>query len=292
MAASDGAGGEGGRMAMPKKGSRRIVVDGQPYRWRVPRAGTYPQLAYGTALALSVEHAGGGAVLMVVCAGARHGNWANAPGTTVTPGRIAGLIRRALVVGWVPTAPGPAFYMGEGDPMDEGPKRDLLARLARLGPLAGDGEVNQGQLDELSDVLARIELAPPDPDYVRPLLGAFGYGDGFGLYAHGANALLKQDRDVVVAAALDALESGPDGPRQWAMETLRRMREKDRGSPPPSGREVRLAEAALSGPALVAEAAVYWAYWVGGETGRRLLDLASRSASGEAKARAAELLAE
>ena len=65
----------------------------------------------------------------------------------------------------------------------------------------------------------------------------------------------------------------------------------DRGDPPPSGREVRVAEAALRGPAQVAAAAVYWAYWVGGPVGRRVLELGSRVATGEARARAAELLA-
>ncbi len=172
------------------------------------------------------------------------------------------------------------------------PKRDVLSRLAALGPLPADDALTQEQLDEFSDVIARIELAPPDPDYIRPLLRAFGYGDGFGLYVHGANALLKQDRGAVVEAALDTLESGRDGPRQWAMETLRRMREGDRGIPPPSAREVRAVEAALSGPELVAHSAVYWAYWVEDNhpAGRRLLELASRVAPGEARARAAELL--
>jgi hypothetical protein len=172
-------------------------------------------------------------------------------------------------------------------------KPDILAGLARLGPLPDDATVTQAQLDEFSDTIAWIELAPPDSDYIRPLLGTFGYGDGFGLYVHGANSLLKQERAAVVEAALDTLETGRDGPRQWAMETLRRMREGDRGIPPPSAREVRLAEAALHGPELVALSAVYWAYWVADNdpAGRRLLELAARGAAGEAKARAAELLA-
>src|SRR3954462_6148272 len=144
--------------------------------------------------------------------------------------------------------------------MDEPKKRDLLARLAALGPLPADDALTQEQLDEFSDVIDAIDRAPPDPDYVRPLLGAFGYGDGFALYVHGANALLKQDRAAVVEAALDALETGRDGPRQWAMETLRRMREGDHGNPLPSVREVRAVEAALRGPELVAYSAVYWAY--------------------------------
>lgn len=170
-------------------------------------------------------------------------------------------------------------------------KRMLLDRLARLGPLPNDDTITQAQLDEFGEIIDRIgSSVPPDPDYIRPLLDAFGYGDGFALYVHGANALLRQDRDSVVEAALDTLEAGRDGPRQWAMETLRRMREGDRGNPPPSDREVRLVEAALRGPELVAESAVYWAYWVDGPVGRRVLELASRVAPGRLRALAAELL--
>lgn len=170
-------------------------------------------------------------------------------------------------------------------------KQELVGRLNRLGPMPADAAATQAQLDEFGGIIDRIGVAPPDPDDIRPLLGAFGYGDGFGLYAHGANALLRQDRAALLEAAPGALEAGRDGPRQWAMETLRRMREADRGHPSPSAREVRLAEAALRGPALVADAAVYWAYWVEGPVGRRMLELGSRVATGEARERAAELLA-
>lgn len=172
-------------------------------------------------------------------------------------------------------------------------KRHLLARLARLGPLPDDAAVTQAQLDEFLDIVGLIDSGstPPDPDYIRPLLDAFGYGDGYAGYTHGAWALLKQDRAAVVEAALDTLETGGDGPRQWAMETLRRLRERDRGDPPPSPREFRCVEVALTGGSpLVAVAAVYWAYWVGGVEGQRLLELAARVATGEARQRAAELL--
>ena len=180
------------------------------------------------------------------------------------------------------------------DPVADERKRDLLARLARLGPLPDDDAITQGQLSEFFDIVCTVDSdsTPPDPDYIRPILNTFGYGDGFAGYAHGAWALLKQDRDAVVEAALDTLEAGRAGPRQWAMETLRRMREGDRGNPPPSSREVRAAEAALRGPPLTAYSAVYWAYWVDGPVGRRVLELASRVATGEWRARAAELLVE
>ena len=173
-------------------------------------------------------------------------------------------------------------------------KRELLARLARLGPLPDDAKVTQSQLNEFFDIVCIIDTdsTPPDADYIRPVLNTFGYGDGFGGYTHGAWALLKQDRAAVVEAALDTLETGGDGPRLWAMETLRRLRQRDGGNPPPSPRELRCVEAALTGPPLVAEAAVSWAYWVSGPEGRRTLELASRVATGEASGRAAKLLIE
>lgn len=175
--------------------------------------------------------------------------------------------------------------------MGDEAKRELLGRLGHLGPMPDDDAATQAQLDEFGDIIDHIGAAAPDPAYIRPLLSAFGYGDGFGLYVHGVNALLQQDRAAVVEAALDALETGRDGPRQWAMETLRRMREGERGDQNPSAREVRLAEASLRGPARLADAAVYWAYWVGGPAGRRVLELGSRVATGDARGRAAELLA-
>ena len=178
--------------------------------------------------------------------------------------------------------------------MSDPRKHDLLARLARLGPLPDDATITQAQLDEFFDIVCTIDTrsTPPDPDYIRPVLNTFGYGDGFAGYTHGVWALMKQDRDAVVAAALDALETAPDGPRMWALETLRRRREGDHNHFDPSAREVRLVEAALRGPPLVADAAVHWAYWIGGVSGRRLLELAARVATGDARARAAEHLAE
>jgi hypothetical protein len=173
--------------------------------------------------------------------------------------------------------------------MADGTKDELLARLRSLGPLPADAAVTQDQLDEFGDVVDRIGAAPPDPAYVRPLLGAFGPGDGFGLYTHGVWALLRQDRAAVAAAALDALADGPDGSRQWALTTLGRMREAGDHTPPTT-RELELVEGALLGSSLVAEAAVWYAYWLGGEEGRRLLGVAAREATGEARERAVELL--
>ena len=62
-------------MAMQQNGTRRIVVDGQAYRWRIRRSASYSQMYYGTALTVAVVHIDGGSVLLVICAGSRHRNW-------------------------------------------------------------------------------------------------------------------------------------------------------------------------------------------------------------------------
>ena len=59
--------------------------------------------------------------------------------------------------------------------------RDLIDRLARLGPLPDDAAISQAQLDEFSDIIDGIDRAPPDTGSIRPLLNTFGYGDGFGV---------------------------------------------------------------------------------------------------------------
>ena len=201
------------------------------------------------------------------------------------------IVAAAVLIG--ATLLGVVARRGDGSVDERHSRTRLLARLAALGPFPDDDAVTQAQLDEFFDIVCLIDSdgTPPDPAYVRPLLAAFGYGRGFGGETHGVWALLKQDRATVVAAALDTLDSGRPGPRQWAMETLRRLREGDRGNPPPSAREVQAVEAALRGPELVAEGAVYWAYWVEGSVGRQVLELAAQVATGDARALAAELLA-
>src|SRR5690606_2957094 len=60
-----------GAMSMPKTGSRRIVVDGTPFRWRVRSRPTYCQGNAWSPLTVAVEREAGGAVLVLVFGGAR-----------------------------------------------------------------------------------------------------------------------------------------------------------------------------------------------------------------------------
>jgi hypothetical protein len=97
-------------MAIRKTGSRRIVVDGIEYRWRVRRKSTYIQAAFACSFVVSVQVAEASGQVLHVTAGARPDNWTQTPGEVVTPAPLAATIRAALKAGWKPAEPGSAFY--------------------------------------------------------------------------------------------------------------------------------------------------------------------------------------
>lgn len=97
---------------IPRRGSRRIVVDGEPYRWRVRRSPTYAQGNAWSGLAFVVEHADSpGAVLRVELPGARPDNWVEADAGVATPTDVARAVRLARAGGWEPRVPGEAFRL-------------------------------------------------------------------------------------------------------------------------------------------------------------------------------------
>ncbi|ALN58445.1 hypothetical protein GLE_3098 [Lysobacter enzymogenes] len=99
-------------MAIASKGSRRIVVDGQAYRWAVRSRPTYTQ-GLGAPLAFAVQQvgAGEGQILHVVAAAARPDHWLGEPVATIAPAQVAAAIRLGLEAGWTPAAPGSAFEL-------------------------------------------------------------------------------------------------------------------------------------------------------------------------------------
>src|SRR4051794_590876 len=99
-------------MATRKTGSRRLVVDGLAYRWRIRRRATYGQMDYGDGtlhVAVHLEEDPG--ALLVLYTDRPHPNdCVPKPIVPVCPSDVAGWIRRAIQAGWEPSRPGPQFH--------------------------------------------------------------------------------------------------------------------------------------------------------------------------------------
>ncbi len=90
-------------MALPKKGTRLIAVDHEPYRWTVRRKPTYSQGIGQAPLTVAVEHGEqSGSLLVIRFPQAHSGNWLGLPATGVTPANVALAIREARAQGWQP----------------------------------------------------------------------------------------------------------------------------------------------------------------------------------------------
>ena len=97
-------------MAILKKGSRRIIVDGCCFRWRVRHRPTYHQGLCWSNYVLAVEAAeGSGSKLVVVLPHPHTRNWLHQPAQAVLPSQVASYIRQAVVEGWQPNQNGKPF---------------------------------------------------------------------------------------------------------------------------------------------------------------------------------------
>ncbi len=95
-------------MALVRKGSRRIVVDGTAYRWRLRRRPTYSQGLAWSPCTFAVEHADAPGTTLVVTTNQPHpSNWVGREAKPVLPADVAEAIELALRAGWAPAAPGP-----------------------------------------------------------------------------------------------------------------------------------------------------------------------------------------
>ncbi|WP_063791945.1 hypothetical protein [Nonomuraea pusilla] len=99
-------------VAMPKKGSRLITVDGGVFRWRVGHRPARGGDSGPGPLTFAVERAEDPAgVLVVSLPCARPDNWAGERTIVIRPVLVAGCVRRALEEGWDPGRPGSAFTL-------------------------------------------------------------------------------------------------------------------------------------------------------------------------------------
>lgn len=101
-------------MALVRKGSRRIVVDGTVYRWRLRGRPTYFQGLAWSPCTFAVEHADTPGMTLVVTTDQPHpSNWIGREAESVLPSGVAAAVRLALREGWTPTAPGSAFHLDQ-----------------------------------------------------------------------------------------------------------------------------------------------------------------------------------
>ncbi|MEU6729085.1 hypothetical protein ABZ917_35720 [Nonomuraea wenchangensis] len=103
-------------MAIPKKGSRLITMDGTVYRWRVRRKPTYCQGNSWGPMTFAVELAdASGRVLLVSLPCSRPDAWWGERTMALRPVLVAAIIRTALRHGWTPRQAGNAFELALTD---------------------------------------------------------------------------------------------------------------------------------------------------------------------------------
>ncbi|MEU1181234.1 hypothetical protein ABZ464_27035 [Streptomyces sp. NPDC005820] len=101
-------------MAFVRKGSRRIVVYGTAYRWRLRGRPTYSQGLAWSPCTYAVEHADTPGMTLVVTTDQPHpSNWIGREAEPVLPSGVAAAVRLALREGWTPTVSGSAFYLDQ-----------------------------------------------------------------------------------------------------------------------------------------------------------------------------------
>ncbi|MFB7272583.1 hypothetical protein [Streptomyces sp. NPDC056244] len=99
-------------MALNKKGSRRITIDGTEYRWRIRRKPSYAQGLCWTPMTYAVEAANGGQSTLIIISGQAHpSNWVGVEAQPVLPAHVVAGIREAREQGWDPTRAGSPFRL-------------------------------------------------------------------------------------------------------------------------------------------------------------------------------------
>jgi hypothetical protein len=122
-------------VALVRKGSRQIVVDGITYRWRVRRKPTYSQGNGWTPLTFAVEDATAPGTTLVARTGRAHTrNWRGLPTKPVAPADVVLAIRTARSQGWTPAASGLPFLLELAHATASGDDATPASCLIESGP--------------------------------------------------------------------------------------------------------------------------------------------------------------
>jgi hypothetical protein len=109
-------------MAMAKKGSRVLLVDDVPYRWRIRGRETAAQASGETNLSVAIEAVVDGDIctLVVDPSVARPSKTSEEDAVSVTPAVVEAYVRLALKKGWKPTQKGKPFLLVADESMASG----------------------------------------------------------------------------------------------------------------------------------------------------------------------------
>ena len=96
-------------MAIPKKGTRTITVEGGKYRWLIRRKATYSQSDYGIGrVHVAVEHAENPGTTLFIYTNREHPkDWNTEKIIPVVPSDVSNWIKQALELNWKPEQNGP-----------------------------------------------------------------------------------------------------------------------------------------------------------------------------------------
>lgn len=121
-------------MTMPKKGTRKIVVDSEEYRWKL--AFNHEE-SFEKHIRAAIELADSqGSTLVVYLIGLNVNYVDYDRDDPITPKDIEDFIRKALAAGWQPREKGPTFYLGR----PSGSNRTYLNEILSLIPMT---EINR-----------------------------------------------------------------------------------------------------------------------------------------------------
>ncbi len=91
-------------MSLPRKGSRRIEVDGKEFIWLIRKKPTYTQGVAEGPMTVAIQAAEGRSVLTVDLKVSRPDNWISPHETQVTPEMVREMVRAAMKDGWLPAS--------------------------------------------------------------------------------------------------------------------------------------------------------------------------------------------
>ena len=99
-------------MAIPKKGSRKIVVDGSTYRWLIRKRASYDQVCFDGRINLAIELDEKRCRTLIIYTDRTHPNNIGITEVIpVTPADIENWIREAHKLGWQSNQVGPQMHV-------------------------------------------------------------------------------------------------------------------------------------------------------------------------------------